>query len=258
MAASLIVACVVMLAMTAFMAVAIKQITVTLKRQLREDAAVVMGTYDSLMEKKSRQLRALNRELAKARKNAAQTEPKPAAAQSPAVSQTNPIEGIGMMAGVRWKPKDLGSMYRAIHQGFRLDYDQILNQAGRGAKETVPSPAQQLLDSLSFDTFCSLATLPGEKQYEILDSALSGKQKQLLLEYTAGEPSVQSVAFYSYLKALAKEQDSRIAVRVAQGVNLDRIPDGVTAEFSPDLCEGIQIVAGGLLYDYSITERELN
>lgn len=257
MGLSLITASLVMLVMTGFMMVAIKQVATALRRQLKEDVALVLGTYDNLIEEKSVRLAELNEELLAA---------KPAAQEIPAVhgdgnQETvpfNPVSSLNLVAGVRWRDKNFADAYSAIHDGFQLDYEEIIQEIAREHETAEVFPAQEILDTVSFDTFCSLAMLDGESQVEILRESLPASGAALLEEYRQKTAVFDSADFYSYLKKTAKEQSQNIVIKTGSDLDLEDVPGGVCVTKSKDICEGIQIVAGNTLYDYSISEREIS
>lgn len=257
MGISLITASLVMLIMTGFIVVAIRQIAVALRQEMRADVIYALGVYDTLIEEKSLRLAEVNEQLNRINTKAAGINIEPLEEQTNGIS-FDPVAGLGLIAGAKWRDKNFAETYRTVHDGFQTDFDRVVDQIISENQTEGGSASQQILDTLSFETFCSLAVLDSEDQTSILRENLPHTSVKLLEEYQKRIGKFDSVEFYSYLKMLAKEESGHIQVRIGLTTKLNHVPSGVEVIKSKNICEGIQIAAGRTLYDYSISEREIS
>lgn len=122
--------------------------------------------------------------------------------------------------------------------------------SGRGQQ------AQILRDSFSFDTVFKLSQRPSEDQLELLDTNLSDSDWTLLRDYCEilGDSDFTITGFCDWLEEKISLESDDIYIRSGS----HRLMNQENIEYWDQICEGVQIIAGNTLYDYSIKEREIS
>lgn len=258
MGVSLAAAGVVMAVMTGFMVLAIRQISIALHRELKEDVAQVLGVYDHLIEEKSMELKELNQRIDGTGKRPAAGAEQNRPGEPVGGLGSNPVSGMGLLAGKSYRDDSFVENYHLVHDGFQADYEDIIKRVAENCRRQPKSHAGKLLSEIPFETFCSLSLLSHEKQEAVLCESLPEEGKKLFYEYRSLSGQVDSVDFYSFLKRKARDENEGIIIRTGGAVELGALPDGVFVEKEASICEGIQIFDGKTLYDYSISERDIS
>ena len=228
-------------------------------RNIRSKTVGLISVYDDLLEQKSE-------ELSKAESEApAETEKTEEVSENADTVSSEELDklasamlGLANLNGaVAYRDKAVGDIYRLIRQNFSFRVEELLgvfreyNQAPAGIAST-------LLEQISYDTAYDLSTLPEEDQLNILSETLSGETRTLVEDYLGLHKKFNMLEFYEYLKGRAEEEPRAVCIRVPYGTisepwsngRLNIIPDA-------EICEGFQVEADRLMYDYSIKTREM-
>ncbi len=226
--------------------------------RIRADMARLLTSYDRLIDAKSGELHSLQEEIAK-RQREKESGPCP-----PDMSLTEngaPSGPSGIPGSASYRTKALPGGYGVIRDHFRLgpeERTQIVCRVDRLTKGTPRgrgTAAARLRADLSFDTVFRIAQLPSAEQLEILDTTLDDQGWVLLRDFYDEQlgRDFDVTRFYEWLKELCILEADGLAVRC--GDRTVSLEEG--AEYRDDICEGIQVVSGNLLYDFSLKEREI-
>lgn len=216
--------------------------------RIRADMVKLLEAYDQVIETKSREVGRLQdrAERLRATAEADWTE-----VRSPEAAQ--PVRApIPKSAGYR--SGALGDSYCAIRSSFHLSGEECELLAAQVAEDAAREgelrgeAAARLRGALSFDTVFRLVQLPGDEQLEVLDATLDDEGWTLLRDYCALRDAdvFDAGRFCHWLEELAELEGGTMQIR-----------RGGTEAGERGICEGVQIVAGGKLYDFSIQEREI-
>ena len=124
--------------------------------------------------------------------------------------------------------------------------------------------AADLRQALSFDTVFRLAQMPPEDQLELLDASLDDGDWALLRDFCEErlDAPFDITRFCDWLEERAALEGERLLVRCGEGLGGGPESPPIVldeeVDHRPKICEGIQVVAGNKLYDYSINEREIS
>ena len=237
----------------------------TVGESIRRRSMSLLNGYDSLLDERSRELRAADRELQHRREELAQAEQLEAAPEE-AVQDRDETGGTAATALLRvmeragttaYRETGSGPIYRMIRSAFDAQPEQVLRQLPIRLEGRCPGAAAELLEKLSFDTIYALSTLPGEQQYKLLQESLPEQARPLLEEFTAAHSSFDCISFYDELQALAALEPGPVRLRVAPHTSCGALPDGVRLVEDDEICEGFQIEADNVLYDYCVRMEEI-
>ena len=245
---------IIMVLLIGFVVLILRSLAASAGVRIRQDMRRMLGSYDRLVEEKGRALKALQEEYAAVEaaleKLVASSMEKQAPAEDVPVEQA--IGAASVPSAAAYRAAAFGQGYGTIRDQFRLSaeeeqyiVDQVLEEmedvsAGRGKL------ASALREKLSFDTIFRLAQLPGDEQLELLDSSLEDEDWTLLRDYWEehDDKPFDVMAFCNWLDVLTQLEGEAVIVRGEDSIG-------------GQICEGIQVIAGNRLYDYSIKEKEI-
>ena len=119
-------------------------------------------------------------------------------------------------------------------------------------------PAARLLKCLDYDTVYRLSTMFPEEQINILRETLPTEGITLLEAYIERNRTFCALRFYDHLQALADAEPKPIRLRVPAGMApVQMMRAGVEIIPDEEICEGFQMEADRVLYDYCIKAKEL-
>ena len=246
---------IIMVLLIAFVVLILRSLAATAGVRIRQDMRRMLNSYDALLEEKGKSLKALQDECAAVKaaleKLDSSSMEKPGKVEE--VPAEQPMGAATVPNAVTYRTSTLGRGYGAIRDQFRLSVeeeqyivDQVLeemedNSQGRGKL------AAALREKLSFETVFRVAQLSAEEQLELLDTSLEDGDWTLLRDYwdENGEKPFDVMAFCNWLDVLAQLEGEAVIVRGEDSIG-------------GQICEGIQVIAGNRLYDYSIKEREIS
>ena len=245
---------IVMALLIVFAVLILRSLAASAGVRIRQDMRRMLGAYDGLVEEKNAALKSLQEEYAAV--EAALKQLDEASLERRAPVEEAPAEQTVGTASVpsvaAYRAAAFGQGYGAIRDQFRLSteeeryiVDQVLEEideisAGRGKQ------AEKLRGQLSFETVFRLSQLPPETQLELLDTSLEDDDWTLLRDYWEsheGEP-FDVTKFCNWLDVLTQLEGEAVIVRGEDSIG-------------GQICEGIQVIAGNRLYDYSIKEKEI-
>ena len=218
---------ILMVLMIAFAMIVLHGLAVSAGIRIRADMVKLLGSYDRIIEEKSREIRRLQKQLEAAEaKRAAPVEVRPPV---PAAERTAPA-AVPIPEAAEYRHTALGGSYETTRRG---------------------AAAAALRAALSYETVYRMALLAPEEQLRILDTSLSDEDWTLLRDFCGerGDAEFSVTRFCDWLEERSMLESGEVRVRDGRETS----PDG-----QPRICEGVQIMAGGRLYDYSINESEIS
>ena len=251
---------IIMALLIVFAVLLLHSLTSSANVRIRADMLTLLSAYDKLIDKKSKEVRRLDRELEKHR---AETAAPAEAAAVQAQSQTPEVPAFGARSRLDppdYRLREMKSSYETIRDNFRVYtaqqdalYDAVCQRESK--RPLRGSDAAKLAQALSFDTVYTLSLMAPDEQLSLLRASLEERDAALLEDYLAesGETAFSASRFWAWLKSLAQLEDDSVTVCCGDE---DACRDGSMA-YSRGIFEGIQIRTGSHLYDYSIGESEI-
>ena len=232
----------------------------TVAKNIRSKTTELISVYDDLLEEKSRELAALEAKQATIPQQSVSSR-EPETAQAEAVAATLPAsEMLGMAersGGAVYRDDTVGKTYLKIRENFSFRMEELL-AAVSDVPKTQSSVAGRLLEQLDYDTIFHLATMDANDQVAILKGALPTEEACLLEDYLAGNKTFCILEFYDHLRALADAESKAVRLRVpVAAANTQTAQAGVEIVPDEEICEGFQMEADQVLYDYCIRAKEL-
>lgn len=231
-------------------------------QSVRDRSLTLLSTYDGLLEDRSVQLKELDRELARARAELEQLK-QSGQPEAPAAEEREPegdpmafLKAVERISGTEYRDAGGGTLYRKIRENFDLAPEDVLPAFTAGAVRQA-GPAGQLLEKLEYETVYRLSTLPREEQLELLGQVLAPEERELVADYAVLHRQFDSIAFYDYLQSRAAEESGPVYLRVPPTAPSGRYPGQVEVVVDEEICEGFQVEADNILYDYCVKMREM-
>lgn len=231
-------------------------------QSVRDRSLTLLSTYDGLLEDRSAQLKELDQELARARaeleqvKQSGQPEAPAAEAEEPEGDPMAFLKAVERISGTEYRDAGGGTLYRKIRENFDLTPEDVLPSFTTGPVRQ-GGPAGRLLEKLEYEAVYRLSTLPREEQRELLSQVLGPEERELLSEYTSVHRQFDSIAFYDYLQCRAAAEPGGVCLRVPPTAPRGRYPGQVQVVVDEEICEGFQVEADNILYDYCVKMREM-
>jgi hypothetical protein len=155
---------------------------------------------------------------------------------------------------------ELPQMYRDIRSRFYFNPTQLLKELpiadiprGEGG------PATRLLRRIDYDTVFAVSGLPPEEQYRMLSETADGDARALLAEFGAEDARFDCIAFCDFLKLKASGEPQRVILYVPTDMfNYRMFSEDIEVVADADICDGVQIEADSVIYDFAIKGREIS
>ncbi len=241
-----------------FVALSILWLQKTVLHNIRSKTIGLLSVYDELLEEKSRQLLEMEAlELAQ-QKKAEESQPKivvPAAKEGAAVNSTAMLDMAEKAGLADYRDGKVSELYRLIRKSFSFRVEDLAEELKDPANMR-KGPAGRLLEELEWETVYSLSTLPSEEQISVLREVLDVESLELLETYRSGRGRFSVLEFYDALGALADREPKPVKLWVSPEYG-ELALEGVDVIPDREICEGFQVEAEHLLYDYCIKAREL-
>lgn len=231
-------------------------------QSVRDRSLTLLSTYDGLLEERSLQLKELDEELERAKAELEQLKQSgPADAPDPgdAAAEGDPmafLRAVERVSATQYRGAGGGRLYRRIRENFALSPEDVLPAFTAGPAQQA-GPAGRLLEKLEYGAIYRLSTLPREEQAELLGQVLLPEERELLEDYTGLHPQFDCIAFYDYLQSRAAEEPKPVRLRVPPTGPARAYPGQVRVVVDEEICEGFQVEANNMLYDYCVKMREM-
>ncbi len=241
---------IVLAALDGFVFLILKRLVTTTGKSIRRGVIRQLGAYDALFAAKSIELAQMQQKTKTPKKNtaAATEEVETAKGQNTALIPPARYRGEGFTRG-----------YHEIRKGFSVDekavFEKIKGRPADKADDEFVKNADSLLSRLGFDALYALSSLGAEEQLEVCLETCSDGEKKIIGEYMKLHERFDAAEFASSLRNERDRRDNTIYIRTPSGARNEF--DGAAVSEDPSICEGITLIKHGVLYDYSITEREI-
>lgn len=242
----------IMVLLIGFVLIVLHSLTISAGIRIRADMVKLLEAYDRVVEAKSRQIQNLREEL-DSLSGRAETA---AAAPVPSSQEEELRTAAAIPAAAEYRHAAFGGSYGVIRDSFFLtdgDKQALVDQIAREEHGTPRGEmAAALRQSFSDDTIFRMTLMDPEEQLRLLDTSLNDEDWTLLRDFCeegqGGEEPFSVTRFCDWLEEIGALESGRIDVRGSD----NSVQDG-----KPRICEGVQILVGSRLYDYSINEREI-
>ncbi len=219
----------------------------------------IISQYDGLIEVQSQELNRLQdlgrqEELQTPKEQAAPVVSKLLQEQAAPMFVMNAAERIST---TEYKDNTAGKLYSQIRSAFTVEAEEVFAQLPEGGVGGEGGPATRLLAELTFDTVFDLSTLEPQTQLELLEDAVPADAKDLLHDYHQSVRQFNSLDFYCHVQALSQLEPRPTLIRVPKGQKIESHPANSIVVEDEEICEGMEIEVGNILYDYCIKAREI-
>lgn len=243
----------VMVLLIGFVLIVVHSLAVSAGVRIRADMKRLLESYDRVIEVKSEEIRRLQQEL--------ENVPQSGAPAAPVGTPSVPAGGEEHRAAsvpetAEYRHAAFGDSYGVVQNHFFLtegEQQLLAEQVRQEERGTLRGAAAGALrQSLGYETVFRMAMLDSGEQLRLLDTSLNDEDWLLLRDYCeecpSGTEQFSITAFCDWLEEVSVLEGGGIELRSSGGAGQDgrRL-----------ICEGVQILAGGRLYDYSINEREI-
>ena len=248
-----------------FVALSVLWLKKTVLKNIRSRTLELISVYDELLEEKSKSLKELEKQAAKAAsKSREQTESSLSAGQelkNARDAKRSALSPSGMTKQVSadsYRDPRLGGLYRKIRESFSFNPDEIIQILTESKLMERENPAGKLLKELNPDTVYRLSSLEPETQIGILRESLGQEEAELLDNYMQKHKKFAALEFYDYLLFQADAENENAVLSVPKSALSHSLKLGnVTVLPDEEICEGFQLEEDNILYDYCMKAREL-
>lgn len=231
-------------------------------QSVRDRSLTLLSTYDGLLEDRSLRLKELDQELERARTELEQLR-QSGQADTPVVveeaAEGDPmafLKAVERISCTEYRDAGGGTLYRKIRENFDLTPEDVLPAFTVGPVQQA-GPAGRMLEKLEYEAIYRLSTLPREEQLELLFQVLLPEERELLESYAALHRQFDCIAFYDYLQSRAAEEPGPVCLRVPPTAPARTYPGQIRVVVDEEICEGFQVEANNILYDYCVKMREM-
>lgn len=244
----------VMVLLIGFVLIVLHSLAVSAGVRIRADMKRLLESYDQVIEVKSEEIKRLQQELESMPRSGGAAAP-PAAAGAPETGE-EAHRAASVPDTAEYRHAAFGDSYGVIQDHFFLtdsERNLLAEQVRQEERGTLRGPAAGALrESLGYDTVFRMSMLAPGEQLKLLDTSLNDEDWALLRDFCEERPdgaeNFSITGFCDWLEEVSVLEGGGVEIRGSGGTGQDgrRL-----------ICEGVQILAGGRLYDYSINEREI-
>ncbi|MDR0906959.1 MAG: hypothetical protein LBN00_12455 [Oscillospiraceae bacterium] len=216
------------------------------------------NVYDELLENKELELKALLKQIETEQAKVA--EEAQWAAQSPGETKAGTSNFFTLLKG-RYLDKDFTAGYQALRNQFTVDKGACVKSvvALTDAAKASGNAAQDILEAISIELRYQLSLLDRDEAFAIIKGSFKGKPAKLVDSYLEEEPTGDIIAFFDWLNVRSFTDSPDVVVRTGNPSDLASVYGGnVVTQFDPSVCEGVYVIAGGRMHDFSIRSREIS
>jgi hypothetical protein len=158
--------------------------------------------------------------------------------------------------------RELPIMYREVRSQFYFNPAQLLRTLPiADLPRDESGPATRLLRQIDYETAFSMSQLAGADQYGVMQelAAADANAHQLLEEYGAAGDRFDVLAFCDFLSLKSVEEPHPITLYVpADMLQYRAFSEGISVVADEDICDGVQIEADNIIYDFAVKGREIS
>lgn len=242
---------------SSYLLLAIRSISVEMGTKIQYETQKMVSNYNDVVEMKTREIELLD--LTKLNNIEMEIEERVKAEIKKEKSKMG-SQGSNSLPQGNYCDKKIGYNYSAIRKLTRhctLDkLDTLISQLINNQGEQL----QTNLEEISFDTFYELSHLDKKEQYMILWNSVDEDGKSVIQEYNKKSTELNALDLYDYLQIDRKLNTNQVEVRVSPNLELSSSNKirGVSYVVDDSLIEGFDVLCKATLYNYSISEKEIN
>lgn len=245
---------VVLIGMNGFMFFTLRQICRQIRAALTGRLLRELSVFDELYEEKEKRLEELKARKALLDSNIFPREAVVWQEEGPVGTAVMPAAEIPVS---QTSNPDFYEEYRYVKHAFAFDFDRLIGLVMAAPKDPDWSrggSADAFLAAVPDATALELSTLEGMEQLQILEQTLKPEAAALIPEYLQqAERTAQDFSILeclSHIKNISRLYRDEVTVYTGTGSS-PPLPPGVRVVDDPFICEGIRIMRGNRLYDYS-------
>ncbi|MDR2771437.1 MAG: hypothetical protein LBB57_05325 [Clostridiales Family XIII bacterium] len=224
--------------------------------QIRRRTAELITLYDAFEE----------REAAEAGETGETGEawdaPPREAGELAAVAQgaTSVLRETEQIGAAHYLNAELPVMYREIRNRFYFNPSQLLKTLpiadvprGEGG------PATQLLRRIDYETTFAMSGLSAEDQYRLLSESAGAGEQALISEFGRAPERFDFIDFCDFLRLKASREPQRVILYAPTDMfNYRMFSEDIEVVADADICDGVQIEADSMIWDFAIKGREIS
>jgi hypothetical protein len=155
---------------------------------------------------------------------------------------------------------ELPQMYREIRSRFYVNPSQLIGTLPiADVPRGVGGPATRLLKEFGYDVVFTMSGLSSEEQYRLLTEVADDNAKALLAEFDRAESHFDFIDFCDFLRLKASSEPQRVIMYVPTDMfNYRMFSEDIEVVADADICDGVQIEADNVIYDFAIKGREIS
>jgi hypothetical protein len=170
------------------------------------------------------------------------------------------LDETQQISAAHYLDRELPHMYRQIRSQFYFNPAAVLSKLPiADVSRSGGGVATRLLRSLDNDTVFSMSQLSREEQFGLLSQVVGDEYGALLEEFGRPGEKFDILDFCDFLQVKSTNESQPIKVYVpADMLNYRTFADNVEVVADLDICDGLQIEADNLIYDFAIKGREIS
>jgi hypothetical protein len=170
------------------------------------------------------------------------------------------LDETQQISAAHYLDRELPHMYRQIRSQFYFNPAAVLSKLPiADVSRTGGGLATKLLRSLDNDTVFSMSQLSREEQFDLLTQVVGDEYGSLLTEFDRPGEKFDILDFCDFLQVKSTTESQPIKVYVpADMLNYRTFSDNVEVVADLDICDGLQIEADNMIYDFAIKGREIS
>ncbi len=247
----------VMALLIGFVSLAVLWLARTVSNSIHRRTMDLISDYDDLFDQRSREIARMERRLAQPTDEVEKSGEQAAVLVEREVAPPFLMGVAERISTTQYRDAEVGQVYRQIRNAFSQSPAEIMSTLPNGGEGGTGGVATNLLQELNYETVYALATMSGEDQYDLLESTFDDEAKALLTAYGRSGSRFRVLDFYSYVQDLADKEPRKTIVHVPVGTTIETLPPQCEVVEELDICEGIQVELGAMLYDFCIKAREI-
>ncbi|MDR1329640.1 MAG: hypothetical protein LBK23_08580 [Oscillospiraceae bacterium] len=223
--------------------------------QIRRRTAELVTLYDGVEKERGETAPEPARPPAIARPPAAA----PGAGAFASQAASSALHETEQISSAHYLNKELPVLYREVRSQFYINPAQALASLPIADAPRDGGPATRLLARLGYETAFALSGLPGSEQHRLLCEVLDGDGLRLLEEYEKTGDRFDMLDFCGFLRLKSSGEARPVTVYVPSDMlNYRTFAENVEVVADADICDGIQIEADNVIYDFAIKGREIS
>lgn len=249
---------VVMVVLNVFMLFVVRSVAAVVGRQIRKETQKLFAAYEPLLVEKSKELRDLEQKLKDIQPQSILETPEPKQmSKGPAAVVVSGGEAHRNRA---YRNPLFADGYRSVQSRFTIEPEAVIGQVAqeKTVEDQKVTLATWIVEHISFDMVYRLSTLTPEMQWQLLWDTMDKEMQPLFKAVAGSEDTFQMVDFYHDMKTICAYETGTLFVRTGgEKDDFAGLSDDVVTVLDPSICQGVQIVTGNKMYDFSIGKRDI-